>query len=224
MVISKEKADKAKEIKNKFMNDNIKNTSMRCNWSKMENIPIDPHITENFLVNEARKELDKITLKNSKKNKMKITKDYDSTVDTNKHIARVNELATLFSEKLLSQCKHHDESKLKEPEKPLFDIYSPKLKNCIYGSDEYKSYLKELKPALDHHYTKNSHHPEHYEDGINDMNLIDLLEMFIDWKASSERHENGDIVKSIEINKKRFNMSEQLANIFLNTVYDFLQR
>ena len=152
---------------------------------------------------------------------MKITKSYDLTVDTNKHIIRVNELANVLSEIFLNQCKKHDESKLEDPEKSLFDIYSPKLKNCTYGSDEYKSYLKELKPALDHHYAKNFHHPEHYKNGIDDMDLIDLLEMFVDWKASSERHDSGDIIKSIEINKKRFNMSEQLANIFLNTINNY---
>lgn len=53
---------------------------------------------------------------------------------------------------------------------------------------------------------------------INDMNLLDLLEMMIDWKAASERHNDGNIRKSIEINGKRFEMSPQLIRIFENTV------
>jgi hypothetical protein len=42
--------------------------------------------------------------------------------------------------------------------------------------------------------------------------------MFCDWKAATMRHNDGDIRKSIEINKKRFKMSEDLAQIFRNTV------
>ena len=41
--------------------------------------------------------------------------------------------------------------------------------------------------------------------------------MFFDWKAATERHDNGNIFKSIEINKKRFEMSDQLCDIFTNT-------
>ena len=62
------------------------------------------------------------------------------------------------------------------------------------------------------------HHPECHKNGINDMNLLDLIEMFCDWKAASERHNDGNIRKSIEINGKRFNMSDQLVKIFENSV------
>ena len=53
--------------------------------------------------------------------------------------------------------------------------------------------------------------------GINGMSLLDLLEMFCDWKAATERHADGDIKRSIEINRDRFNMSPQLAQILDNT-------
>ena len=49
------------------------------------------------------------------------------------------------------------------------------------------------------------------------MDLFDVLELFIDWKAAGERHGNGNIYKSIEINKERFKMSDQLVDIFTNT-------
>ena len=95
------------------------------------------------------------------------------------------------------------------------------MKNCTYGSDEYKSFLEGLKPALDRHYSNNRHHPEHFENGISGMNLIDLLEMICDWKASSERHADGNIFNSIEVNQKRFGYSDDLKEILKNTV-DFL--
>lgn len=53
---------------------------------------------------------------------------------------------------------------------------------------------------------------------INKMNLFDLLEMFIDWTAASQRHADGDINKSIEINTARFALSPQLVEIFKNTI------
>ena len=75
-----------------------------------------------------------------------------------------------------------------------------------------------MKPALDHHYKVNPHHPEYYSNGIKGMNLLDLIEMFFDWMATTKRHADGDIRKSIEINKKRFGYDDLLAQIFNNTV------
>jgi len=49
------------------------------------------------------------------------------------------------------------------------------------------------------------------------MNLIDLMEMFFDWLSATKRHNDGDIKKSIEINKSRFGYDDLLANIFRNT-------
>lgn len=142
---------------------------------------------------------------------------YDSTVDTLRHVKRVNQLLTEASIEFIKRGNCHDDSKLKSPEKEMFDSATSRLKASTYGSEEYKGFLKELKPALDHHYAYNSHHPEHYPNGIDGMDLFDIVEMFFDWKAATERHENGDIYKSFIINQKRFGISEQLINIFTNT-------
>lgn len=142
---------------------------------------------------------------------------YDSKNDTLKHISRVDELLNNAASELLKRGACHDNSKLGTPEKELFDEFTPKLAECTYGSDEYKEFLSGLKFALDHHYANNSHHPEHYENGINGFDLFDIIEMFFDWKAATERHNDGNIYKSIEINTKRFELSEQLASILKNT-------
>ena len=94
--------------------------------------------------------------------------NYDSSKDTLLHIKRVNELLLLFAQELMDRAICHDNSKLYDPEKPLFDKMTPRLKGLTYGSEEYKKSLAELKPALDHHYAHNSHHPEYYKNGIND--------------------------------------------------------
>lgn len=142
---------------------------------------------------------------------------YDSAADTLRHIARVRDLLEEFSIELLRRGQEHDRSKLGEIEKPIFDEMTPKLKELEYGTEEYKASLKALGPALDHHYLCNSHHPEHHENGVDDMTLHDVVEMFCDWKAGTERHADGSMRKSIEHNQGRFEISEQLTQIFRNT-------
>jgi hypothetical protein len=143
---------------------------------------------------------------------------YDSTDDTLEHIYHVGEMLDNIISLIEDRIDTHDYSKLVEPEKSIFDEYTPKLAASTYGSDEYKEMLSSMRPALEHHYEKNLHHPEHYEKGIDGMTLIDLIEMLVDWKAATLRHNNGDIYKSIEINKKRFGISDQLVSILLNTI------
>jgi len=145
--------------------------------------------------------------------------DYDSTQDTLDHIMRVKHLLERINAKLMARAEDHDKTKLESPEKEVFDEFTPKLKGSTFGSDEYKGFLKAMKPALDHHYAFNRHHPEHFGlFGIEGMNLIDLLEMLADWKAASERHDDGDILKSLEINRKRFNFPPPLKKILFNTI------
>lgn len=149
------------------------------------------------------------------------TENYDSSADTLRHIKRINQLLGDSASELIRRGQVHDSSKLESPEKELFDKYTPLLKNLVYDSPEYKQSLADLKPALDHHYANNSHHPEFYKDGIDGMNLFDMIELFADWKAAGERNKDGNIFVSIQKNKKRFNMSDQLCKILENTA-DYL--
>lgn len=143
---------------------------------------------------------------------------YDSYDDTMEHIGKVRVQLWRFRSHLETRALAHDDSKLHPPEKETFDAVTPKLKALTYGSDEYKAALAEMGDALKHHYAHNSHHPEFHEDGINGMSLLDVIEMIADWKAASERHADGDILKSLEINRERFHISDQLYSILLNTV------
>ena len=144
----------------------------------------------------------------------------DQRPKTQEHIDEVRKLLQTVMTKLLDRSMNHDQSKLESPEREIFDEFTPKLKDTTYGSDRYNGYLKEMKVALDHHYKQNRHHPEHHENGVKDMNLIDLIEMLCDWKAATMRHADGDIMKSIEHNQKRFGYSNELASIFKNTIRD----
>jgi uncharacterized protein DUF5662 len=144
--------------------------------------------------------------------------NYDSTIDTALHIARVRDLLGRCTIILLERGVSHDASKLAEPEKLIFDAVGNRLASITYDGEEYKHSLADLKTALDHHYAHNTHHPEHYPNGVNGMSLFDLTEMLMDWKAASERHPGGmNIVRSIEISSERFSVGEQLKKILLNT-------
>ena len=143
---------------------------------------------------------------------------YNSIPETQRHILSVQEKIEYFIKDLKHRAEIHDKSKMVSPELEIFDEYTPKLKGTTYGSDEYKEHLEGMKVGLKHHYANNRHHPEYHKDGINDMTLIDLIEMFSDWWAATERHADGDMDKSIEVNAKRFEISEQLTKIFKNTL------
>lgn len=129
--------------------------------------------------------------------------------ETEKHIKTVEQMIDLVIVYLVIRKSCHDYTKLCEPEKSAFA--AKKLSEIEFGSEEYQENLKKIKDALDHHYEHNSHHPEHFLNMIDDMTLIDIIEMFCDWESY------GNIYKSIKICRKRFNISDQLANILINT-------
>lgn len=137
--------------------------------------------------------------------------------ETFRHIERVRNLLNRCAVELLTRGELHDQSKLTRPEVAVFAEFTPKLGASTYGSEEYDGFRRAMKPALDHHYANNRHHPEHFPDGVNEMNLLDVLEMICDWKAASERHNDGNIRRSIEVNADRFGLSPQLVRILENT-------
>ena len=148
--------------------------------------------------------------------------NYDSTTDTTFHINRVRFLLSQCAISLLERGTRHDASKLGELEKPIFDAVGNRLAVITYQCEEYKQSLDDLKAALDHHYLHNTHHPEHYSNGVDGMSLLDLIEMLVDWKAASERHPGGmNSARSIELGSQRFSVGEQLKQILLNTAKEF---
>ena len=143
----------------------------------------------------------------------------DSRIETYKHIQVVQRYLGSVIRNLIGRSEKHDQSKLVSPEVEVFDEFTEKLASSVYLSPEYQANLAAMKPALDHHYAANDHHPQHFENGIRGMTLHALLEMMSDWMAAVQRHKNGgDIRKSIEDNQKRFGYGDELKQIFLNTV------
>lgn len=147
-----------------------------------------------------------------------MTDRYDSFKDTMRHRRVVQRLGRRFTRELVKRLRWHDESKLKEPEKSAFDMHTPSLAGTTYDSEEYHAALEAMRPAIEHHYEANRHHPEHFEDGVAGMNLLDVVEMFLDWAAATMRHDDGDLATSIAANRERFGLSDDLASILKNSI------
>lgn len=108
--------------------------------------------------------------------------------------------------------RHHPE--FFEPQPESDEIYNYKL---VVGWA-----VKQRVLAADYNYERLMDYlcrkqAEHIS-SVNNMNLFDIFEMFLDWIAASQRHANGNIVESIQINTERFALSPQLVRIFENTV------
>src|SRR3954466_2959036 len=142
---------------------------------------------------------------------------YDSRPDTYAHISQVREFLLKVIHDLMWRAQDHDMSKLEEPEKSVFDVVTPKLKELTYDSPEYKASLAEMGEALKHHYEVNDHHPEHFPNGISDMNLMQIMEMLCDWKAATLRHADGNLRASIEKNAVRFGYGWDVRDLLMNT-------
>ena len=145
---------------------------------------------------------------------------YNSTADTNEHVDKVRQRMREVGARLDMRAAWHDASKYEEPEKSAYDALMDfkASHEMVYGSPEYAEGLKILGPALDHHYAHNSHHPQHYENGVAGMSLLDLIEMLCDWKAAGERYKDGNITQSLALVRERFALSDQLFAILENTV------
>lgn len=138
--------------------------------------------------------------------------------ETQLHVLSVANKISKFRDALRERAERHDQSKFGEVELPIFTTQTPLLKTLEYGSRAYHEALKTLGEALTHHYKHNDHHPEHHEKGVNGMDLLQIVEMFCDWWAASERMKEGTIQKSLDFNRSRFSLDDQLTAILQNTI------
>ena len=117
---------------------------------------------------------------------------------TREHIQHVIDNMNEVTQNLQERAKNHDKSKLEPPEINDYQESAESLVNPEpYGTEAYEQTRQTISPALEHHYRVNSHHPEHYEGGVMDMTLLDMLEMLCDWKAASLRHEDNTFANSM---------------------------
>jgi hypothetical protein len=144
----------------------------------------------------------------------------DSTAETQEHIGKVQARLQEMISALTVRAARHDASKFQEPEKSTLDAKAGALAKLRYGTPEYAAAMSavDMQPFLEHHYAHNDHHPQHYKNGVDGMSLLSILEMLADWKAAGERVKEGSIMQSLEVNRDRFGLSDQLYAILVNTV------
>lgn len=107
-------------------------------------------------------------------------------------------------------------SVFKEEETRVEDVYDDKSRLCLKCSP-LPSYNEAVKSELVIYDSLCFEEILEPHIGLEGMTLLDIVEMFFDWCAAVERHEDGDIMDSLEKNEKRFNISRQLSKIFKNT-------
>jgi len=146
-----------------------------------------------------------------------MTQPYDSTADTLRHIAAVGERLDIFVVELLRRGRVHDASKFTPEEKSAYDDAIPAINGLPYGSADYNAVVARVQPALDIHYSRNSHHPQFYgNDGVSGMDLFDVVEMLCDWMAAAQRNPADGV--RLDINATAFRIDPQLAAILANTL------
>ncbi len=100
----------------------------------------------------------------------------------------INRVALALNER--ADC--HDDSKLLADEFAGFSRINKAAREHPYGSPEYRAGLKQEKPTIDLHYSRNSHHPEFYAAAVpqrtelqaHQMSWLDLIEMVCDWRGA----------------------------------------
>lgn len=133
------------------------------------------------------------------------------------HISRVRRHIDTFIQLLIRRAENHDKSKLEEPELSWWKEMD-KEPRYPYGSEEYKQKIKRWDKVFKHHYKYNRHHPEHYEYGVCEMTLIDIVEMMCDWLGYKDTTTVTEALKVCDDQMARYNISEELRQIIFNTL------
>ena len=143
--------------------------------------------------------------------------EYLSTVKD--HVDEVSTLAKNLCKLVIYRCNSHDSTKFSPIEYKLMAKHREKMDKCKFGTDEYNEILKLIEPAKLHHYKCNRHHPQHFDNDLSKMNLIDIIEMICDWISAARRqHKDGNIKESINICINEFNIQDPLKGIIENTI------
>ena len=133
------------------------------------------------------------------------------------HISRVRKHINTFVQLLLKRAINHDKSKLEEPELSWWKEMD-KEPRYPYGSEEYKQKIKRWDKAFKHHYKYNRHHPEHYEYGVSEMTLVDIVEMMCDWLGYKDTITISEALKVCDEQMKRYDISDDIRQIIFNTL------
>lgn len=136
-----------------------------------------------------------------------------------RHQKQVSFLLRELAREFERRADLHDESKLQLDELEGFIEVNRIARQFPFGSPEYKQSLKDNK-TIDLHFSRNSHHPEYWPDGVESMSFIDFTEMACDWIAANKTYNTTSWQEAITRQRERFNLTDsQLAFIALISDY-----
>lgn len=134
------------------------------------------------------------------------------------HRYYVNFFLSKFVQEIMIRATLHDVSKYSDGEFPGFKGATYYVRGP-WGKEEIPDAVKEkLKESIDLHHTNNDHHPEYFPSGMEDMDLIQLLELSVDWKSAMIRHGNYDIEENVRVGQQKFGYPDFFAKILCNTL------
>lgn len=145
---------------------------------------------------------------------------FQTVQNINKHRKNVKDKIEFFIKKLQDRANNHDISKLKQPEIEWL-IQMDKESSFPYGSPQYYEKMKKWEKFFEHHYKENRHHPNHFADGIQGFNIVDLVEFIADITSYLENMHPGDAIRIIDEQKERFGFDDQIAQILKNTLFEY---
>lgn len=143
---------------------------------------------------------------------------YDSRKDAYKHKFNIEYVYHKLFEPMISErIETHDESKLCDPELACYNKWIPELRKVTVDDPKYAE-IKQMmrKDGLEHHFQVNRHHPEHFEHGIADMNLVDFVEHILDCYAASMESDTPFEVAMPSI-MERNGYPKEIQSIVMNT-------
>lgn len=149
--------------------------------------------------------------------------NFDRTQNFVEHKTTVVQYLLYITEDLRHRAVVHDDSKLDQFEKDMYDALSKEYKHHKSKSNISEKSKMIIKRGLEHHYCLNNHHPEHFKNGINDMTLIDIIEMLCDWMTYADRC-HKDINEIIDYYQHKYNFSNEFKTLINNTIKDIYDK
>ena len=131
--------------------------------------------------------------------------------------ALVQDKLSTVARELISRGRTHDNSALGSPEIEVYHRFFSEYRKYKIGDPRKDEVFAQMAEAIGHHFQYNDHHPEHFENGINDMDLIQLMQFTADIMSWSEQ-EQVDIFEILPMIRDKCGMVDQVYNLICNTI------
>ena len=98
--------------------------------------------------------------------------------------ALVQDKLSTVARELISRGRTHYNSALGSPEIEVYHRFFPEYRQYKIGDPRKDEVFTQMAGAIGHHFRYNDHHPEHFENGINEMDLIQHIQFtaaFLSW-------------------------------------------